>query len=228
MKICCGTGRGFAVIRGLVGRAICFNEKVIPGERKRVWLQAVCAWLKFLLCNKSTRTCVSTCVCSVWVYRRTWNKGDKVGGQVSRYVSHTHKVLDRVYMHTSVSHQNWQKYLWSTTNTQRGVCAIFSTVLKVVPMDVQMTNRHNIQPTHTILFLFLLLSIHVSTEALLFVFFFQILVDPDGGGWSGPMKRPFSPYSLMTLNLLCTSRKAVIRKTLTSLPHLPHPPFMRP
>lgn len=53
-------------MRGLVGRAICFNEKVIPRGEERAWLQAVCAWLKFLLCNKSTGTYASACV---WVYR---------------------------------------------------------------------------------------------------------------------------------------------------------------
>lgn len=48
------------------------------------------------------------------------------------------------------------------------------------------------------------------TEALMFVFFFQTVVDPNGGGWSGPTKQPsvyFSPCSLVTLNLQCTSRQ---------------------
>lgn len=68
MNVCCGTGTGCAVMGGLVGRAIRFNEKVIPRERNRPGC-GLFAWLKFLLCNKSTRTYMSTCVWSGWVNR---------------------------------------------------------------------------------------------------------------------------------------------------------------
>lgn len=47
MKICCGTGKGFTVLGGVVGRAICFNEKVIPVERKEAGCRLFVPGLSF-------------------------------------------------------------------------------------------------------------------------------------------------------------------------------------
>lgn len=47
MKVCCGTGKGFTVLGGVVGRAICFNEKVIPVERKEAGCRLFAPGLSF-------------------------------------------------------------------------------------------------------------------------------------------------------------------------------------
>lgn len=53
-----------------------------------------------------------------------------------------------------------------------------------------------------------LASDDVCTKAYLFIFFFQIKVDPDSGGWIGTAKQfYFSPCRSPTLDLYCTSRK---------------------
>lgn len=71
VKICCRTDRGFAVISGLVGRAICFNEKVIPRERKGPGCRLFVHSLSFSPVIKAPGLmCLHVCaVCVQCVYR---------------------------------------------------------------------------------------------------------------------------------------------------------------
>lgn len=68
VSVCSRTGRRLRLMRGLVGRAICFNEKVVPAERKGPGCRLFVHGLSSCSVIKSTGTyvCVRACV-YVWV-----------------------------------------------------------------------------------------------------------------------------------------------------------------
>lgn len=113
-------------MRGLVGRTICFNEKVIPGERKGPDWRLFVHGLSFssvikapgLVCVCAFAVFVYACVHAVcvWEYRGR-------GSQVSLCMYHTsYMVLAGLGMHAHMHIKTAVKQQSITTTGKKSVC----------------------------------------------------------------------------------------------------------
>ncbi len=199
MKICCSTGKGFAVTRSLVGRAICFNEKVISEERKEPGCRLFVHGFSFSSEIKSTRTYVSTCVSSVWVYRSDhWRKESS---NTARF-EEPHTLIKQSITKTGKNIYERLEVAQSTRELS-------------ISLGCIMSNTFNwTYCLHTFL-----APISSCSHWCLFTFF-QTEVEPDNGGWSGLTKQLSYHLwlsSCLTLNLRCSSRNKTERQRLSSL-----------